>query len=135
MTRTTIDLGPDGDAVRESLRQLAQALGLGGNISALMRWLAEAHSVAPDATMTLLEAAGHRADNGDEWITLAIVRRLLPDIALVVRDPMVRDEGGNITGVRLYDEDGTPFGLGDAARANPEEFAKFAAGVGGDEDE
>lgn len=51
------------------------------------------------------------------------------------RDPMVRDAAGNITGVRLYDDDGLPYTLRDAAAANPEEYRAFVAMFGGDDEE
>lgn len=80
--RTTIDLGPDGQRHKESLNALAGALGLGENISELMRWLAETYSAAAAETVAFLQAARDRAAGGDEWNTLAIIHDLLPPITL-----------------------------------------------------
>jgi len=52
----------------------------------------------------------------------------LPAIDLSApRDPIVRDGAGKIVAFRLYDDDGRPYSLSDAAQANPGEFAAFAA--------
>ena len=80
-TRTTINLAP-GDL--ETLRNLAEGFGLGRNLSALLRWLAETYTAAPAETAALLEAARDRANGGDEWDTLSIVKDLLPLITLSV---------------------------------------------------
>ena len=82
-TRTTINLTP-GDL--ETLRSLAEGLGLGRNLSELMRWLAETYTTVPSETAALLQAARDRAGGGDEWSTLAIVKDLLPPISLSVNE-------------------------------------------------
>lgn len=78
-TRTTINLAP-GDL--ETLRNLAEGLGLGRNLSELVRWLSETYSAAPTETAALLQAARDRAGGGDEWNTLAMLKDLLPPIEL-----------------------------------------------------
>jgi hypothetical protein len=90
-SRTTIDLGPESDAVKCSLRALAQALNLAG-LSELMRWLAGVYANEPEAVTALLLAARNRANDGDEWQTLADVRDLLPPVALTVHNPVIRDD-------------------------------------------
>lgn len=87
--RTTIDLGPDGQRHKDSLRALAEALGFDGNISELLRWLAEVYSGAARETVLLLKAAGDWAGGGDEWNTLAILHDLLPDFTLTAGDQTV----------------------------------------------
>ena len=81
--RTTIDLGPGHEAVKKTLGLLAERLGLDG-LSELIRWLAETYTAAPTETAALLEAARDRANGGDEWNTLSIVKDLLPLITLSV---------------------------------------------------
>ena len=81
--RTTIDLGPGHEAVKKTLGLLAERLGLDG-LSELIRWLAETAGGAFDETAVLLEVARDRADGGDEWSALSIVKDLLPLITLSV---------------------------------------------------
>jgi len=80
----TISLGPDAARRKAALEALALMLGFDGNISRLMRWLAETADGASAETATLLEAAGHIAAGGDEWGTLAIVKALLPAIKMTI---------------------------------------------------
>lgn len=87
--RTTIDLGPDGQRHKDSLRALAEALGFDGNISELLRWLAGVYSGAARETVLLLKAAGDWAAGGDEWNTLATLHPLLPPISLAAGDETV----------------------------------------------
>jgi len=80
----TISLGPDAARRKAALEALAERRGFNGNISALLRWLADTADGASAETATLLEAAGHIAAGGDEWGTLATVKALLPAITLSV---------------------------------------------------
>jgi len=112
-----VSLGPEWRRYKPALRALALALtGPGrkgdGSISQLAILLARLMLAAPEETVA----------------TLAALRpRLL--------DPMVRDEAGNIIAVRLETAGGDPLGLADAKTANPAEFWRFAAAIGGDEEE
>ncbi len=83
--RTTINLGDGHEAVKQTLGELAERLGLDG-LSALIRWLAETAGGAFDETAVLLEAARDRADGGDEWNTLAALKDLLPPIRLAANN-------------------------------------------------
>jgi len=88
--QTTITLDSDRHpAQRAALASLAGALGFGGNLSALIRFLADTAAAAPDETAAFLEAARDRATGGNEWSTLVILRDLLPPIALAAGDRLV----------------------------------------------
>jgi len=80
----TVSLGQDAARRKAALASLAEALGFGGNISEMLRWLADTADGASDETVVLLEAAGQIAAGGDEWSTLATVKALLPEITLSV---------------------------------------------------
>lgn len=112
-----VSLGPEWRRYKPTLRALALALtGPGrkgdGSISQLAILLARLMLAGPEETVA----------------TLAALRsRLL--------DPMVRDDAGHIVAVRLETASGEPLGLADAKAANPTEFWKFAANLGGDDEE
>lgn len=134
-SRTTIDLGPESDAVKQALRALAQALGLTG-LSELMRWLAGVYANAPDETAALLEAVRNRASGGDEWQTLADVRDLLPPIALTAQE-----ENGARVGARVHDwmlrQMISPAAdpAADFAATDPEGYAALVELLRGDKDD
>lgn len=120
-----------------ALRGLALRLGLpgrkgNGSISALAKNLAEASAIDAEAVADFLTAAFALASGAaDEWSTLAALRKYLPDDdqdeAAPVRDPFIRDTDGRIIAALLEDETGRPYTLADMRRANPAEFADFAA--------
>lgn len=86
MTKRTdtrnISLGPDHAKREIALRALADALGLDGNLSAVVRFVADIAIGDMDGFVLLLRAAQDRAAGGDEWNTLAIIKDLLPPISL-----------------------------------------------------
>ncbi len=86
MTRRTdsrnISLGPAHAEREAALRALADALGLDGNLSAVVRFVADIAIGDMAGLVLLLEAAQDWADGGDEWNTLAIIKDLLPPITL-----------------------------------------------------
>lgn len=92
----TISLARDSAAEQKAaLTELSARLGMYG-ISALTRWLADIYAAAPDATTILLEAAGNRANGGDEWRTLADMRALLPALSLTVEEQSGREVGQRV---------------------------------------
>lgn len=90
MTKRTdarnISLGPDHAEREAALRALATTLGLDGNLSAVIRYIADSARGALSETATCLQAAQDRAAGGDEWNTLAILKPLLPPITLAVEE-------------------------------------------------
>lgn len=90
MTKRTdarnISLGPDHAEREAALRALADALDLDGNLSAVVRFVADIAIGDMPGLVVLLEAAQDRAGGGDEWNTLAILKSLLPPIRLAAED-------------------------------------------------
>ena len=81
-----ISLGSDHAEREAALRALADALGLAGNLSALVRYVADSARGALSETAICLQAAQDRAGGGDEWNTLVILKDLLPPITLAAED-------------------------------------------------
>lgn len=112
-----VSLGPEWRRYKPALRALALALtGPGrqgdGSVSQLAILLARLMLAGPEETVAAMAA-----------------------LRAQLLDPMVRDEAGHIIAVRLATTGGDPLGLADAREANPAEFWKFAAAIGGDEEE
>lgn len=122
--RTTIDLGPDFDRHKESLRALAAALGLSG-ISELNRRIADTYSAAPAETVALLEAAIDRANGGDEWSAFEILHDLLPPFSLSVQqDARVSESALNwLGGLAIQKAAGRPLDIEELVAADPAGYA------------
>ena len=112
-----VSLGPEWRRYKPTLRALALALtGPGrqgdGSVSQLAILLARLMLAGPEETVAAIAA-----------------------LRAQLLDPMVRDEAGHIIAVRLATTGGDPLGLSDAKSANPAEFWKLAAAIGGDDEE
>jgi len=120
----TISLARDSAGEQKAaLTELSARLGMYG-ISALARWLADTYAAAPDATTMLLEAAGNRANGGDEWRTLADMRALLPALSLTVEEQSGREVGRRVETwlqkLAILRTSGQQVSLADIAAADPE---------------
>ena len=112
-----VSLGPEWRRYKPALRALALALTGpgrqgGGSVSQLAILLARLMLAGPEETVAAIAA-----------------------LRAQLLDPMVRDEAGHIIAVRLATTGGDPLGLSDAKAANPAEFWKLAAAIGGDDEE
>ena len=118
-----LSLGAQAEARKAALMALVADLGVHGrnnvpSLSQLVSQIAVAYQHDPERTAAAI---------GDILNVAAAAEQ---------RDPFIRDGGGNITAVRLADDDGRPYTLRDAAAVNPSEFVKFLkAGHGFREEE
>ena len=117
-----LSLGAQAEARKTALMALVTDLGVHGrnnvpSLSQLVSQIAVAYQHDPERTAAAI---------GDILNVAAAAEQ---------RDPFIRDEDGNITAVRLVDDDGRPYSLRDAAAVNPAEYAEFLEAVDGFRDE
>ncbi len=117
-----LSLGAQAETHKAALMALVAALGIHGrnnvpSLSEMVSRIAIAYRHDPDRTAA---AIGHILNVAAE---------------AEQRDPMVRDDAGKIVSFRLYDEDGRPYTLRDAAAANPVEYIGFLKATDGFQDE
>ena len=106
--------------------------------AALVALVADLAIVGRNATPSISELLSRIAtayQHDPERTAAAIGDILNVAAAAEQRDPFIRDEDGNITAVRLVDDDGRPYSLRDAAAVNPAEYAEFLEAVDGFRDE
>lgn len=108
---------------KAALTELAARLDLGGNMSALARWLADAFIAIPEETTLLLMALADRAEGGDAWDTLQLLRDLLPPITLSAQDVAASHVQTWLDKLRILQATGHPADLADIAAADPEGYA------------
>mgnify|MGYP000856744877 FL=1 len=106
--------------------------------AALVALVADLAIVGRNATPSISEllsriATAYRHD--PERTAAAISDILNVAAAAEQRDPFIRNDTGQITAVRLADDDGRPYTLRDAAAVNPSEYVKFLKAGHGFRDE